>query len=92
MPRDFDAIDLAALDSVTGGRRTATSSTSSDDRLLDALDRITSSLAELGKNQSQPSSSGLDQLMPILMMQLLNRGNGTGGGFGSGNGTGGGCF
>lgn len=88
MPRDFDAIDLAALDSVTGGRRTATSSSSSDDRLLDALDRITASLAELGKNQSQPSSSGLDQLMPILMMQLLNRNNtGTGGTSGSG-----GCF
>lgn len=89
MPRDFDAIDPTALDSVTGGRRTATSSTSSDDRLLDALDRITSSLAELGKNQAQPSSSGLDQLMPILMMQLLNRGPGSGTGTGGGRG---GCF
>ena len=88
MPRDFAAIDPTALDSITGGRRTATSSTSSDDRLLDALERITSSLADLGKNQNPSSSSGLDQLMPILMMQMLNRNNtGTGGTSGSG-----GCF
>ncbi|MBK9036975.1 MAG: hypothetical protein IPL61_37945 [Myxococcales bacterium] len=89
MPNDFTAIDPDALETVTGGRRSSTSGSSTDDRLFDALSDIKSALSDLGKNQAQPSSSGLDQLMPILMMQMMNRG--TGPGTGGGNGCGGGC-
>ncbi len=95
MPKPaFTAIDPAALDAVTGGRRSSTSSrsSSSDDQLLDALNDIKGALADLGKPPAQ-SGNGLDQLLPILMMQLLNPnrgGGGSGPGCGGGNGCGGG--
>lgn len=91
MPKDFATIDPAALDAVTGGRRTGSSSSRSsiDDRLMDKLDDIQNALRDLGKQQ-QGSSSGLDQLLPLLAMSLLNRGNGPG--YGGGNGCGGGRY
>lgn len=93
MSKPFATIDPTALDAVSGGRRSSTSRSSDDDqRLLDALTDIKNSLADLGRQQQQRSSSGLDQLLPILMMKMLTRGSGSGPGCGGGNGAGGGCF
>lgn len=90
--KDFQTIDLDALEGVTGGRRTATSSTSGDDRILDAIDSLKDAITDLGKQQQQKQSgSGMEQLLPMLMMQLLNGGRGGGGGGGPGWGGGNGC-
>lgn len=92
MRKDFATIDPTALEAVTGGRRSGSSSSRSslDDRLLDKLDDIQNALRDLGTQQQQKSSSGLDQLLPLLAMSLMNRGSGPG--FGGGNGCGGGRY
>jgi hypothetical protein len=93
MSKPFASIDSAALETVTGGRRSgSTSQSSTDERLLTALDGIKSALADLSKSQqTQNHSSGLEQLLPLLLSQLGGGGGfGTGGGFGCGNGRGGG--
>ena len=92
MRKDFAAIDPAALATVTGGRRasSSTSRSSMDERLLDKLEDVQSALRDLGKSQASSSSNGLDQLLPLLAMSMLNRGNGPG--FGGGNGCGGGRY
>ncbi|MEZ4404359.1 MAG: hypothetical protein R3B06_30340 [Kofleriaceae bacterium] len=94
MRKDFATIDPAALETVTGGRRAAasTSRSASDDRLMDALNDIKSALSDLGKQQQQQPSNGLDQLLPILMMQMLSGNRGGGPGYGGGNGCGGGRY
>lgn len=90
---DFQTIDLDALDGVTGGRRTSTSSSSGDDRILDAIDSLKDAITDLGRQQQQKQSNGLDQLLPMLMMQILNGNRGGGGpGWGGGNGCGGGRY
>lgn len=92
MRKDFAAIDPTALAAVTGGRRasSSTSRSSMDDRLLDKLEDLQSALRDLGKSQANQPSNGLDQLLPLLAMSMLNRGNGPG--FGGGNGCGGGRY
>lgn len=98
MSKDFNTIDLAALEVVTGGRRSATSgrSTDRDDRILDAIEGLRSAITDLGKAQSQPRSNGIEMLLPLLLSQLGGfRGGGrTGSGpcGGAGNGTGGGLY
>lgn len=92
MRKDFAAIDPTALTAVTGGRRasSSTSRSSMDDRLLDKLEDLQSALRDLGQARAQTSSNGLDQLLPLLAMSMLNRGNGPG--CGGGNGRGGGRY
>jgi hypothetical protein len=61
---DFPSIDSAALDAITGG---ATTTSSSNAQLTATLQSITSSLSSLANQNNQ---SSLSQLLPILGQPL----------------------
>ncbi|MBK9035540.1 MAG: hypothetical protein IPL61_30500 [Myxococcales bacterium] len=69
----FATIDSAALSTVTGGRRSASSSRSDlDDRMMDMLNGIESAIKDLGRDQNK-GSDAMSQLMPILALSMMNQ-------------------
>ena len=73
-PDPFQAIDVAALDRVSGGAARVTArSSGGDDAVMQALTAITSSIKDLASSQS----SGMD---PMMMMMMMMMGGGGGGG------------
>lgn len=65
-------LELDALDQVTGGRRRATSSSSSnlDMQLLDSLNDIEKALNNLANNGNRGNQ---DMMQTMLMMSMLNQ-------------------
>lgn len=70
-PDSFADIDPTLLDTVIGGRRAASSS-SRGDRIMDALNSLENSIRDLGRNQ-QAQPDAMSQMLPILMMSMLNQ-------------------
>lgn len=67
----FTAIDTDALDAVVGGR---TSTSSTDTRVLDAINGLGASLKTLGtQNQAQPAGGGIAAMMPLLLAGGLGK-------------------
>lgn len=64
-------IDPDALDAVVGGRRSASSSTR-DDRIMDALGSLESSIRDLGRNQNT-APDPMSQMLPFLMLSMMNQ-------------------
>jgi hypothetical protein len=72
-PREaLPTLDLEALETVAGGRRRATSSSSSnmDMQLLDALDDIESALKDVASKSNTGNSDLMNNLMMMQMMGL----------------------
>lgn len=72
-PKDtFAAIDPDALDAVVGGRRAASSSSSRQDQIMDALGSLENAIRDLGRNQNTQSDP-MSQMLPFLMLSMLNQ-------------------
>lgn len=69
-PTTFTTVPATALAAVSGGRRAATSSRS-DDRIMDQLNSLESSVRDLGRQPQQ--SDAMSAMMPILAMSMMNQ-------------------
>lgn len=69
----FATIETSDLAAVTGGRRAASSRSTSaaDDQLMDTLSSIENSIRDLGRNQ--PKSNAMDQIMPLVALSMMNQ-------------------
>ena len=68
----FTAIEPPALATVSGGRRSASSSSTNDDRIMDSLNILENTIRDLGRNQNnQPDA--MSQMMPILAMSMMQQ-------------------
>lgn len=72
-PKDaFATIDPAALESVVGGRRAASSSGATQERIMDQLNSLENAIRDLGRNQNT-GPDPMSQLLPLLMLSMMNR-------------------
>jgi hypothetical protein len=75
--KPFEEVDLEALATVAGGAsRVSSRAGGSNDQLTAMLTQITSSIKELGNQQS----GGMDPMMMMMMMMMMGGGGGGGGG------------
>lgn len=72
-PKDpFATIDPTALETVVGGRRSASSSSSRNDQIMDALDSLENAIRDLGRNQNA-GPDPMSQMLPFLMLSMMNQ-------------------
>lgn len=68
----FATIKPTALEAVSGGRRSSTSSRGTDDRIMDSLNSLENAIRDVGRNnQNQPDP--MSQMMPLLAMTMMNQ-------------------
>jgi len=74
---DLSSISITDLDEVTGGATPpATTQSSTNPQLSAALQGITSSIANLSKNNSNSGGSSIAQLLPFMLMARGGSGGG----------------